>query len=59
LLEVIFRHLDWRPDRLNLELDKPVGVRSRAADNTRVSALAGWEPATPLREGWHGRSTVT
>jgi nucleoside-diphosphate-sugar epimerase len=51
LLEVIFCHLDWRPDRLNLELDKPVGVRSRAADNTRVRALTGWEPATPLREG--------
>ncbi|HEX8646225.1 MAG TPA: NAD-dependent epimerase/dehydratase family protein [Thermoleophilaceae bacterium] len=51
LLDVIFDHVGWRPDRLNLELDKPVGVRSRASDNTRIRELTGWEPETPLREG--------
>ncbi len=51
LLDVIFDHLGWRPSRLNLELDKPVGVRSRAADNARVRELTSWEPATPLHEG--------
>jgi UDP-glucose 4-epimerase len=51
LLEVIFGHLDWRPAQLDLQLDKPVGVRSRASDNTRIRALTGWEPDTPLVEG--------
>lgn len=51
LLDVIFQHVDWRPDQLDFELDKPVGVRSRAADNARIRALTGWEPATPLVEG--------
>ena len=63
LLEVIFNHVDWRPERLEFELDKPVGVRSRAADNTRIRELTGWEPATPLDEGvartidWYERTT--
>ncbi len=51
LLDVIFDHIAWRPDRLSLEVDKPVGVRSRAADNARIRELTGWEPATSLHEG--------
>jgi nucleoside-diphosphate-sugar epimerase len=63
LLDVIFRHVSWRPTGLNLELDKPVGVRSRAANNDHIRALTGWEPATPLDEGvartidWYVAST--
>lgn len=51
LLEVIFDHIGWAPDELDFQLDKPVGVRSRASDNTRIRDLTGWEPATPLAEG--------
>lgn len=51
LLEVIFGHVGWRPVRLDLQLDKPVGVRSRASDNARICELTGWEPATSLDEG--------
>lgn len=64
LLDAIFDHVGWRPGRLNLELDKPVGVRSRAADNARIRELTGWEPATPLYEGvtrtidWYVETTL-
>jgi nucleoside-diphosphate-sugar epimerase len=51
LLDVIFRHLAWRPSDLDYQLDKPVGVRSRASDNSRIRALTGWEPDTALPEG--------
>jgi nucleoside-diphosphate-sugar epimerase len=51
LLEVIFDHVGWRPERLDLQVDKPVGVRSRAADNARIRELTGWEPTTPLEVG--------
>lgn len=51
LLEVIFAHIGWRPDDLDLQLDKPVGVRSRASDNTQILSLTGWEPRTPLTQG--------
>ena len=64
LLDVIFEHIGWQPGRLNLQIDKPVGVRSRAADNTRIRALTGWEPTTPLSVGvartsdWYVRATT-
>lgn len=51
LMDVIFERLDWWPQALDLQLDKPVGVRSRASDNTRMKELTGWEPRTSLREG--------
>lgn len=51
LLNVIFQNLDWTPDELERQLDKPVGVRSRASDNTRIRALTGWEPEISLLEG--------
>lgn len=51
LMNVIFDRLAWQPVELNLQLDKPVGVRSRASDNTRIRELAGWEPQTPLSQG--------
>lgn len=51
LMEVIFERLQWRPDEVDLQLDMPVGVRSRASDNTRIRELTGWERSTPLGEG--------
>jgi nucleoside-diphosphate-sugar epimerase len=51
LVEEIFRHLDWRPRELRFETNRPVGVKSRAADNTKCRALLGWEPGTGLAEG--------
>lgn len=63
LMEVIFDCVGWMPQRFDYQLDKPVGVLSRAADNTQIRGLAGWEPATPLAEGialtaqWYAENT--
>ncbi len=51
LLEEIFRVMGWRPTAIDRQLDKPVGVKSRAADVTRCRERLGWEPSWSLREG--------
>jgi UDP-glucose 4-epimerase len=51
LCEEIFDHLGWRPEIIEKQLNKPVGVRSRASDNTKCRELLGWEPSHSLREG--------
>jgi len=51
LVETIFELTGWRPDQLDLQTWRPVGVASRASDNALVRELFGWEPAVPLREG--------
>ncbi|HEY2741440.1 MAG TPA: NAD-dependent epimerase/dehydratase family protein [Gaiellaceae bacterium] len=33
------------------DLDAPKGVRGRNSDNTRIRAVLGWEPSTPLSVG--------
>lgn len=33
------------------ELDRPQGVRGRNSDNSRLRAVLGWEPKTPLNDG--------
>jgi UDP-glucose 4-epimerase len=51
LLEEIFRAVDWRPKTIKKQLDKPVGVKSRAADVAKCNKLLGWAPHYSLREG--------
>jgi UDP-glucose 4-epimerase len=50
LLEEIFRVVDWRPKTIEKQLDKPVGVKSRAADVTKCKLL-DWAPNYRLRKG--------
>ena len=67
LVEAIFEILDWRPDEFLFDTSKPVGVASRAADNTLIRAVLGWEPSVSVQEGlartvawyesWPGRIT--
>ena len=51
LVEEIFDRTGWRPQRIAYELDRPVGVRSRAADVARSEALLGWSPIVSLKDG--------
>ncbi|MDP9292258.1 MAG: NAD-dependent epimerase/dehydratase family protein [Verrucomicrobiota bacterium] len=51
LIECIFKHLGWRPREIKKELDKPVGVLSRAADNSKCRQVLEWEPRYTLEEG--------
>lgn len=56
----IFRRLDWFPTEIQRELDKPVGVKNRAACQDRCRQLLGWAPGVGLSEGvgrtidWYG-----
>lgn len=62
LLEIIFEHVRWRPRSIERQLDKPVGVQSRASDNSAIQTLMGWQPHVDLKEGvertvdWYMRS---
>ena len=51
LNEVIFAHLDWRPEEIDYQLDKPVGVLSRAASIEKSQKLLGWAPSDRLEHG--------
>jgi nucleoside-diphosphate-sugar epimerase len=51
LIEMIFEILEWTPQSIDYQLDKPVGVLSRAADVTKSNRLLGWSPQVPVREG--------
>jgi nucleoside-diphosphate-sugar epimerase len=59
LTEEIFRCMDWRPRTIRRELDRPVGVKSRAADVSKCRDRLGWVPSHSLREsvqstmGWY------
>ena len=53
LCEEIFKVLDWWPNEFDFQLDKPVGVKSRASDNTKIKNLFNWEPTINLKDGIH------
>lgn len=62
LIEVIFAATEFRPSRVDWQLDMPVGVKSRAADCAKSDRLWGWHPSTPLSDGivrtveWYAKS---
>ncbi len=47
----IFVETEWEPAELFFDLTKPVGVYSRAADQTCARSLLGWEPTTSFTDG--------
>lgn len=49
--EMIFDYIGFRPNKLQFDLDKPVGVYSRAADLSRTRELLNWEPKTGFSTG--------
>jgi len=51
LIEAVFESLNWRPSQIRRELDKPVGVLSRAADLDTCRRILGWEPQWDLDTG--------
>jgi len=50
-IETIFELSNFRPKDIFRDLSKPVGVFSRAADNTKCRELLGWEPTISIDEG--------
>lgn len=51
LLDAIFALVDWRPDEIDRQLDRPVGVRARAADVAKMVERLGWQPEYSLPVG--------
>jgi GDP-D-mannose dehydratase len=43
--------LDWTPQKIDYQLDKPVGVASRSSDNSKIFARYEWKPKVSLSEG--------
>ena len=51
LIHEIFMCMDWEPRKIEKQLDKPVGVNSRAADVTKSKQKLEWAPSYSLRDG--------
>ena len=51
LLNEVFAATGWAPRKIVRERSRPVGVKSRAADNARSRRLLGWCASYPLSEG--------
>ncbi len=51
LIEEIFTVMSWRAKTIERQLDKPVGVKSRAADVEKTQKLLGWVPSVTLKDG--------
>jgi UDP-glucose 4-epimerase len=47
----IFTQSNWTPSLIDFQLDKPVGVASRASDNSKISQVFGWAPRIGISEG--------
>lgn len=47
----IFKILDWKPMNIDFQLDKPVGVKSRASENSKIINKFSWEPDISLSSG--------
>lgn len=50
-IETIFEIVGWHPNEIAKDLSKPQGVASRAADNTYMKKIFGWEPRVSISEG--------
>ncbi len=50
--ELIFKIVDWRPDLIMHDKEKPQGVASRAADLTNAKALLNWSPKFNYIDGF-------
>jgi len=50
-LDLLFALASWRPQEIQPEPRRAVGVASRASDNTLVRSLFDWEPSTSLEAG--------
>ena len=51
LIQEVFRCINWEPQQIQQQLDKPVGVKSRAADLSKCYDRLGWVPSHSLSEG--------
>ena len=51
LIREIFSRMRWEPGKIQKQVDRPVGVNSRAADVTKCRARLDWVPTHSLTQG--------
>jgi UDP-glucose 4-epimerase len=51
-IDLIFKIVGWKPNKISRDLSKPQGVASRAADNTKAAKVLGWTPKVTYEEGF-------
>ena len=51
IVEKICKILGWHPSKFKFNTSKPVGVMSRALDNSNAKKMIGWQPKFTLEEG--------
>ena len=50
-VECIFQTINWQPKSFDFQLVKPVGVASRASDNSKIQSLFAWCPKVSINHG--------
>jgi nucleoside-diphosphate-sugar epimerase len=50
-VQEIFKQLNWNPNEIDFQLDKPTGVASRASNNKKIRDAFGWEPSIGIDVG--------
>ena len=50
-IEEINRQLSWSPIEFDLQIDRPMGVASRASNNTKMMSKFSWAPDISIEKG--------
>jgi UDP-glucose 4-epimerase len=50
-VQEIFKQLNWNPNKIDFQLDKPTGVASRASNNKKIRDAFSWEPSIGINVG--------
>jgi nucleoside-diphosphate-sugar epimerase len=50
-VQEIFKQMNWNPNKIDFQLDKPTGVASRASNNKKIMDAFGWEPSIGIDVG--------
>jgi UDP-glucose 4-epimerase len=50
-IEEVNKQLGWSPRKFDLQLDKPMGVASRASDNSKMMSRFSWAPSISIEDG--------
>jgi nucleoside-diphosphate-sugar epimerase len=63
-IDEIFTQVGWKPKKLDLQVNRPTGVSSRASNNGKIDAIFGWSPNVSVKQGlsrtieWYKNSSL-
>ena len=50
-MHTIFEIIEWKPQEIYRDLEKPQGVAARASNNELIRSIFNWEPTVSIQEG--------